>query len=681
MKAWFFPVVLSAAIAVGLSACGGGGSDGVLSSPTGGPDASAARSTGPVEVLALMTQVETYQPTFEGRALKTGLRSPRNSRPEASVVRLGPLEAQKSAPAALTVPGTPVMIGTARQLAASADVQRMRALLKFKPGAGGDGPVAAVSFTSPGAAGLRLGLLVRELPGNARVRGYVQGGDTAFEFSGREILESIGRNRDAGDVSDAGRTWWTPAIDSEEATLEIVLPVGASADSLMVAVPQLSHVFVKAQELDTLMIGQSGSCEVDVSCHPDADPQSRATAKMNFVAGGYSYTCSGTLLNDSQKSATPYFLTAHHCISTQTAASSLVTYWSYRSTSCNARSVSPDVRQLAGGATLLYGSSDTDTSFLRLNNPAPQSASFAGWSASPPQFGQPISGVHHPLGDLQKISLGDFTGFMNCTFSLTSTFSCFPATAATGKYLSAKWSLGTVESGSSGSGLFAAIGGSRYLVGQLKGGGASCSAPSGMNGYGRFDVAYNAGLHRWLSPAQGSVPAVPVAQAPTPAPAPAPASSASPAVLVVPRIPVHRFYNFATRAHFYTPSSAERDYVLANLPTYAYEGVAFYGYAAQAGNSYPVYRLYNRSNRRHFYTMARSERDSVLAKYPEMTNEGISWYAQWEGGGTASAMYRFYNPTTGSHFYTLSEVDKAIVLKDHPTFLLEGIAYYAWMTQ
>ncbi|MCY7318064.1 MAG: serine protease [Ramlibacter sp.] len=628
---------------------------------------------------ALITQVEAYQPAFEARAQKTSFSLSRGSRPDASVVRLGPLEAQKSGPVAQAVPGTPVMIGTARQLAASADVQRMRGLLRFRTGAGGDGPTAAVSFTSPGAAGLRLGLLVRELPANARVRGYVQGGETAFEFSGQEVLSAIQRNRDAGDVSDAGRTWWTPSIDSEEATLEIALPIGASADSLKVAVPQLSHVFVKAQELDTLMIGQSGSCEVDVSCYPEADQQSRATAKMNFVDGGYSYTCSGTLLNDSQNSATPYFLTAHHCISTQTEASSLITYWSYRSTFCNARVVSPDVQQLVGGATLLYGSSDTDTSFLRLNSPAPQSASFAGWSASPPQFGQPMTGVHHPLGDLQKISLGNLTGFMNCTVSVTRTYTCSPATAATGKYLSAVWSLGTVESGSSGSGLFAAIGGSRYLVGQLKGGSASCYAPSGMNGYGRFDVAYNAALHRWLSPSQASVPAGPIAATPTPAPTPA--SSASPAVLVVPRIPVHRFYNFATKAHFYTPSPAERDYVLANLPTYAYEGVAFYGYASQTGGAYPVYRLYNRSNRRHFYTMARSERDAVLAKYPEITDEGIGWYAQWESGGTASAMYRFYNPSTGSHFYTLSETEKAIVLKDHPTFLLEGVAYHAWTTQ
>ena len=41
----------------------------------------------------------------------------------------------------------------------------------------------------------------------------------------------------------------------------------------------------------------------------------------------------------------------------------------------------------------------------------------------------------------------------------------------------------------------------------------------------------------------------------------------------------HRFYNPIINAHFYTPSAAERDEVLANLPDYQPEGdngIAFY---------------------------------------------------------------------------------------------------------
>jgi lysyl endopeptidase len=539
-------------------------------------------------------------------------------------------------------------------------VQRMRSLLQFRPGAAGEGPTAAVSFTSPGAAGLRLGLRVSELPAAARVRGYAQGGATAFELSGGDILAAIGRNRDAGDVSNRGRTWWTPVIESEEVTLEIALPVGASPDTVKVSVPLLSHVTVKAQELATLLASSSASCEIDVSCRPDADVQSRATARMIFVDSGFSYACTGTLLNDSQSSGTPYFLTADHCISTQTAASSLITYWSFRSTSCNSGTLSPAMQQVGGGATLLYASTDTDTSFLRLAGAPPVTASFAGWSTAPPQAGQELTGIHHPHGDLQKISVGSFAGFISCDVPSADAFTCGSATQATGNYLNARWALGTVEAGSSGSGLFASIGGSRYLVGQLKGGSASCTDLYGLNAYGRFDLAYGAGLSRWLSPAGGSTASTPP---------------------IVQRVPVHRFYNYATGAHFYTAIAAERDYVIATFPTYAYEGVAFYAYATPVSGSYPVYRLYNTADHRHFYTMATDERDAVLARYPEMKDEGISWYAQWGSGGTATAMYRFYNFATGAHFYTLSEVEKALVLKNYPTYTLEGIAYYAWTTQ
>lgn len=652
MKVWLSHAASLTLVAFALAACGGGST---------GSSTSEALVARPVEVPALVTQVEAYQPQASLQALKSRIPLSRGSRPDPARVRLPHLAASNAQGPVRTAPGRPVQIGNAREVSSTSDVQRMRGLLQFKPGAEGEGPTAAVSFTSPGAAGLRLGLLVRELPASARVRGYAQGGETAFELSGRDILAAIGRNRDAGDVSDRGRTFWTPSIDSEEVTLEIALPVGASPDTVTVSVPLLSHLTVKAQELSSLLIGTAGSCEVDVSCVADAAPQSRATAKMIFVDGGFSYLCTGTLLNDTQASGTPYFLSAEHCISSQTIASSLITYWFYRSASCNAQILSPEMRQLNGGATLLYASTDTDTSFMRLNLQPPAGATFAGWSAAPPQYMQELIAVHHPRGDLQKISRGDLTGFVNCSVGLTELFSCGPATQGTGKYLDVTFSLGTVESGSSGSGLFASISGSRYLVGQLKGGNASCQDPAGLNSYGRFDIAYNAALNRWLSPGQTSALNTQ-------------AGSAS-----VPRVPVHRFYNSATAAHFYTPNAAERDYVIANYPTFAYEGVAFYAYDTKVIGSYPVYRLYSNLTHRHFYTMAASERDFAVANY-QMTDEGISWYAQWGSNAPAIPMYRFYNATMGSHFYTINEAEKAIVLRNYPAFQLEGVAYYAWTT-
>ena len=101
---------------------------------------------------------------------------------------------------------------------------------------------------------------------------------------------------------------------------------------------------------------------------------------MSFVdTDGYSYLCTGTLLNDMASSGTPYFLSAQHCISQQTVASTLQTYWFYRSTSCNSSVLNAGNVTLTGGATLLYSSVNTDTSFMRLSNTPPAGATYRTW--------------------------------------------------------------------------------------------------------------------------------------------------------------------------------------------------------------------------------------------------------------------------------------------------------------
>ncbi|KJV08995.1 hypothetical protein VZ95_14210 [Elstera litoralis] len=43
-----------------------------------------------------------------------------------------------------------------------------------------------------------------------------------------------------------------------------------------------------------------------------------------------------------------------------------------------------------------------------------------------------------------------------------------------------------------------------------------------------------------------------------------------------PQEELYRFYNSATNSHFFTVSESERDTIIATLPTFKYEGVAFY---------------------------------------------------------------------------------------------------------
>jgi len=263
-----------------------------------------------------------------------------------------------------------------------------------------------------------------------------------------------------------------------------------------------------------------------------------------------------------------------------------------------------------------------------------------------------VTGIHHPLGDLQKINQGSVSGFGSCTSGGTSgSFSCSSANPSTAKFVMSIWNLGTTEAGSSGSGLFSAIGGSRYLIGQLYGGSASCSVRNGADAYGRLDIAYYAALSRWLS---------------------APA--------VTPRTAIYRFYNATTGAHFFTSNAAERDWVIAVYPAFKYEGVAFHAYASAISGSSPVHRFYNTQTGRHFYTISAAERDIVLAAMPDFSYEGVSWHAQAASGGNAAAVYRFYNAGLATHFYTISEGERNWV-QTNPSYRLEGVGYYAWTTQ
>ena len=104
----------------------------------------------------------------------------------------------------------------------------------------------------------------------------------------------------------------------------------------------------------------SATGAVDVVCL-------RFTAHASTITSeGSTGFCTGTLLNPSDGSFTPYFLSAAHCISTQSAASSLSTYWFYEKTGCGTGGVNTSAVQVPGGATLLYANVANDFSFMQI---------------------------------------------------------------------------------------------------------------------------------------------------------------------------------------------------------------------------------------------------------------------------------------------------------------------------
>lgn len=620
-------IVLAVAVAM-LTACGGG----------------SESSSNALPLLRVEGRVATESSEWLAASVKS---RPAGQAPEPARVVLGPLELSKQAK---EHSGGAMLVGMVRDVAATKTRAQTQQQLHWRKGDGGT-QLAAISFTAQEAHGMRLGVLIGALPGSARLRVYTQEkAGTVYQISGQEVLQIIQRNMDAGDRSEEGQTWWTPDVGSAEVTLEIELPADAPVGALDIAVPRVSHIFVPLElaqvEEVQAKINESNDCNLDATCYDTYSNQRNAVARMVFNKDGHTYLCTGTLLNDAGGSGTPYFLSADHCISSQTVASTLQTDWFYRSPTCNSRTLSSASTRRFGGATLLYASSSTDTSFLKLNEAPPTGAYFAGWDASSAAgaAGTAVIGLHHPQGDLLKFSMGSVVSQATCTSMGGTQVSC---SGVNGNFYRVGWTRGTTEGGSSGSALFGSDG--RYVIGTLYAGNATCGVTTTYDFYGRFDIAYNTALKQWLGTASASN-----------------------------RSPIYRFYNATTGAHFFTPSAAERDVVIQTLPAFAYEGVAFYAYASSGPGQSPVYRFYNTASGAHFYTISAAERDLVQATLPTYRFEGPAWWAQTAAGSSATGIYRFYKPKANTHFYTINTAERDFIIANNKDYTYEGLVYYAW---
>ncbi|OOG79656.1 hypothetical protein B0E41_22735 [Hydrogenophaga sp. A37] len=141
-------------------------------------------------------------------------------------------------------------------------------------------------------------------------------------------------------------------------------------------------------------------------------------------------------------------------------------------------------------------------------------------------------------------------------------------------------------------------------------------------------------------------------------------------------LPVYRFFNTQTSAHFYTLSTTERDQVRNTLPVFSYEGPAFSAApSAEAGLS-PVHRFFNVQTGVHFYTISEDEKTLVQSALPQFHYEGVAYHASQVAGAGLFPLYRFYLANKGFHFYTASAAEAAQVRATLPQYRDEGVGYY-----
>jgi hypothetical protein len=443
------------------------------------------------------------------------------------------------------------------------------------------------------------------------------------------------------------------------AELTIELPTGLTSDSVSLSVPSLVHMLESAAQASLAQTINKASCasSPDPVCST-VPPVANAVSAYDFVESGGSYSCTGTLLADKAASNKPYFLTAEHCVNSQTVASTLENAWFYRSASCaTSGTANYPLTKTLGGATLLWHRSQvtssasnpvgTDTSFLKLNATPPSGVMFSGWKSAR----QAISGstaltaLHHPEAGVLRQSTGTISGMARATASSW----LYPSVDVTQPLYEVTWSSGYTEVGSSGSGLFHnGTTSNPQLVGQLLGGYSSCTEPTEPDYYGRFDQRCPDGLINWLNPGYKMV---------------------------------FRFFNTRNGAHFFSSTVSERDEVRLYNPGLTYEGTV-YSVASSSGTGLkPVYRFYNLVTGVHFYTITASEAATVRAQPGTYRDEGIAWYARERTNPSATSIpvYRFFRPSVGTHFYTVSTAERDSIIQNlSGVYNYEGVAYQAW---
>lgn len=348
------------------------------------------------------------------------------------------------------------------------------------------GAVARLQVGSPDAMGLRVGLRVNRLHPHVELR-FAGSDEPARVVARITAAEALA-------LADEGGVYWTPATDGAAQVIEVYRPAHVTATQARLQAPQVSHLLANSRNDFKIVekVGESAACNINAVCRVDqlgpAYVQAKnAVAHMVFVDGGKSYICTGTLLNDTTTSTqVPYFYSAAHCIDSQTVANTLNTYWGYENTGCatsDARKTNP----LTGGADILFVDTNVDALLLRLKNPAPAGATFAGWDASTLAPNADVIAIHHPSGDAKKYSRGQH---------VADTYA---------EQFTVGWLEGTTEGGSSGSGLFTRYADNSYrLRGGLYGGNASCANTGNIantanrDHYSRLDLVFPQ-IKQWIA--------------------------------------------------------------------------------------------------------------------------------------------------------------------------------------
>ncbi len=330
------------------------------------------------------------------------------------------------------------------------------------------GKVWALKIVSKGAYSINLEYSKFRLPKNSQL--YIYNED-------KTVLQgpfTSGNNRKDG-------TFSSDLVEGSAIILEYFEPHSIK-EKPRISISKIVHAYRNLFPNSAKGYGNSGNCNIDINCPEGNAWQEESNAVAMILVNG-DRICSGCMVNNTAQDFTPYFLTANHCVDGQN-----VNNWTfrfqYKSPTCGG---GDDYSYYSySGSTLRARSAVSDFALLELDT-IPQGETgitYAGWSRSATAPNSAV-GIHHPKGDVMKIS------FDNDTLIRTN----YPSLSGNNHWR-VIYDRGTAEHGSSGSPIFDH---NQKVIGQLHGGYPGCSSNRNF-WYGSFDVSWNNGLAQFLDP-------------------------------------------------------------------------------------------------------------------------------------------------------------------------------------
>jgi lysyl endopeptidase len=333
-----------------------------------------------------------------------------------------------------------------------------------------------------------------------------------YNSSGTNLLGAYTSANNKG-TAKTPRKFATGLIFSEDVIVELNVPTNNLGKDIL-EVEFIGYGYRRiVNDIDlkkTREFQESGDCQVNVNCQEGDDWENERRGVALIIVDGTRW-CSGSLINNTCNDGRLLFLTANHCLRSDQQTWDAINnpnadtwsfVWNYESAACANPATEPNIFTTVG-ATVLANDLPTDFALLELTE-SPIEANFPvffnGWDrTNTPAIGG--VGIHHPRGDIKKISTYDIRPIANSNCSTT------PANFWEINWIATANGHSVQQPGSSGSPVF----NNRRIIGQLFGpmrcGLEQCDAPERQEVvYGRLGVSWNNSataerqLQAWLAP-------------------------------------------------------------------------------------------------------------------------------------------------------------------------------------